>query len=247
MHTLKNIDQLPCEVRKLFLPFLEKFVALVSKDLSSLFIFGSATGSNYIAGHSDVNSVAVVQSITPALLCHILDLMKTVRSKRIKAPLVLTNEHIRSSLDVFPIEFLEMKDQYVTVYGYDCLKDMTIDDRHARLFCEQQIKGRLIHIRQEYVHSRGHRGNIELLMKESLNTLFPVFRTLLRMRQVPLVQDKCQILEKIKDLFHIDVDAMLLIWKDKKNDRRISGKDVHDVFGQYIIELENLANVVDQL
>ena len=41
--------------------------------------------------------------------------------------------------------------------------------------------------------------------------------------------------------------AMTLIWKDKKNDERISGRDVNEVFGQYIQELEALARAVDQL
>ena len=36
-------------------------------------------------------------------------------------------------------------------------------------------------------------------------------------------------------------------WQDKKNDRRISGRDVHEVFGEYVQELECLARAVDKL
>ncbi len=247
MTEFKNIEGLPEDVQTIFLPVLKKLVEAAGQEITSVFLYGSSTGKNFIPKASDVNSVVVVPAVSPQLLEKILQVMMSVRNKRVRAPLVLTEEHIRSSLDVFPIEFLEMKENYAVLYGNDLLKDIVVEDRHARLFCEQQIKGKLIRIRQAYLESRNNKGVLEVLLKESLNTLIPVFRTMLRLKKIQPPADKGQVLEKVADVFSIRMAAMILIWRDKKNDKRISGRDVREVFGDYIQELETLAKAVDQL
>ncbi len=247
MTEFKNIEGLPKEVQTIFLPVLKRIVGAAGQDVLSVFLYGSSTGKNFIPKVSDVNSVVVVRAAELQVLEKILNVIGTVRNKRVRAPLVLTEEHIRSSVDVFPIEFLEMKDNYTVLYGSDSLKDIVVEDRHARLFCEQQIKGKLIRIRQAYLESGSRKGALEILLKESLNTLIPVFRTLLRLKKIHPPADKGQVLEEIAKAFGTQTAAMTLIWQDKKNDRRISGRDVHEVFGEYIQELEQLARAVDQL
>lgn len=247
MTEFKNIEGLPQEARTIFLPVLRRMVEAAGQEITTVFLYGSSTGRNFIPKASDVNSVVVVRAVTPELLEKILRAIGRTRNKRVRAPLVLTEEHIRSSLDVFPVEFLEMKDNYTVLYGNDLLKDVVVEDRHARLFCEQQIKGKLIRIRQAYLERGSTKGALEILLKESLNTLIPVFRTLLRLKKVLPPMDKGMVLEKVSEIFGTATAAMTLIWQDKKNDRRISGRDVHEVFSEYIQELEHLAQAVDRL
>ncbi len=161
--------------------------------------------------------------------------------------MILTEAHIRSSLDVFPLEFSDMQDDYVVVYGEDILKGLCIEQEHARLFCEQQIKGKLIRIRQSYLEMGLRRSGIEQLLKVSLNSLIPVFRSLLRLKGSDIPVDHGQMLDEVQKTFGIKLDAMVAIWKDQRNDERIAGRDVREVFGQYIQQLEDLAKAVDQL
>ncbi len=247
MVELKNIQSLPAEARKLFLPFLQKLIGLIESEVLSAFVYGSATGKNFIPKVSDVNSVIVVKTVGPELLEKSLKAISSIRNRRIHAPLILTQAHIRSSLDVFPIEFIEMKDNYRILYGKDFLKDLVIEGRYIRLFCEQQIKGKLIRIRQGYLENNGKKGVVEILLKESLNTLIPIFRSLLRLKNIDSPLGKGAVLDKISETFGLSTAAMTLIWRDKKNDKRISGCDVHKVFGEHIQELEHLAEVVDRL
>ena len=247
MIQFQNTQALPDEVQKIFLPFLNKFLQATASDIISVFVYGSATGENFIPKSSDINFAVVTNEINLTFLQKSLQAMGFLRNKRIHAPLILTQAHILSSLDVFPIEFLEMKDNYVVVYGEDPLKDVVVQDTHVRLFCEQQIKGKLIRIHQAYIEDGNRASAVEALMKESLNTLIPVFRCLLRVKGIPVPLDKGDVLHKISEAFGVETSAMVSIWKDKKNDERILGRDVHEVFGQYIQELDRLAHVVDQL
>lgn len=244
---LKNIQHLPDEVKKLFIPFVNDFVALHQDDILSIFVYGSATGRNFIPKVSDINAVVVVKEISMDFLQRSLRVIASAKRKRIQAPLILTEEHILSSLDVFPIEFLDMKENYVLVYGRDVLDDLVIQGEHIRLFCEQQIKGKLIRIRQAYLEVGLRKKGVEAILKESLAALIPIFRRILSLKGLEAPLDKEELFQKMQEVFGIDTQVMAAIWRDKRNDERIGGKDVRDVFGCYITQLESLARAVDQL
>jgi len=99
-----NTEKLPPEVANKFIPYL-KLMSDIHKDhLISVFIYGSAAGKNYIPKISDINSVFVFKDLAFASLTDSLKIVSKGISKRIAAPLFLTKEHIKTSLDVFPGE-----------------------------------------------------------------------------------------------------------------------------------------------
>ena len=96
--------------------------------------------------------------------------------QRITAPLFLSRRHIETSADVFPVEFMEIKENNILLYGEDIWSDLKIDNRNIRLQCEEQIKGKLIRLRQAYLEIGLKKKGIEALLKESLYALMPIFR-----------------------------------------------------------------------
>ena len=247
MIPVKDSPEIPTQVRKVFDPFLKELTAVHKDNMVSVFLYGSAAGKNFVPGVSDINSVLVLRTVSLEALQKTLQPVARARRRRIQAPLIMTQEHIRSSLDVFPIEFLDMKEQYAVVYGEDVLKDIVIQDTHVRLFCEQQIKGRLIRIRQAYLEVGSKRRGVEALLKESLGSLFPVFRALIRWKGLSVPTRKEEVLKQLHEIFGVGTDTMSKIWKDRQNDERIDGRDVREIFGMYIKEVESLAQMVDKL
>lgn len=245
--TMINEQRIPKEVRDAYAPFLTQMIDLHGDNLISVFIYGSATGTNFIPKSSDINSVIVVKEISRDTLQKSLKPIAAVKRRRIEAPLILTRDHIQSSLDVFPIEFSDMKKNYVVVYGDDPLSEICIQGEHIRLFCEQQIKGKLIRIRQAYLEVGLRRRGIEMLMRESLNALMPVLRSLLRLKGAAVPADKGLLLTEIGTVFGMNVDVMSAIWNETKNNERVGGRSAREAFGDYIRRLEQLAEAVDQL
>jgi len=201
-------------------------------NLVSVFLYGSATGINFIPKVSDINSVIVVKDINLQLLQKILKPIAIAKRHRIEAPLIFTEEYIQSSLDVFPIEFLDMKENYVVLYGKDVLKDIDVKDSYIRLFCEQQIKGKLIRIRQAYLELGLNKKGLESLMKDSLTSLMAVFRSLIRLKKSDIPIDTEKLLSKIKDLFGIEVEVLLDIWRRKINNQHISSSQINRYFDE---------------
>jgi predicted nucleotidyltransferase len=242
-----RFDSVRQDVRKLIEPYLKNLLGLHGDNIISIVLYGSATGEDFSPKSSDVNLLVVFNELAFPQLNKSLKLISSGISRRIAAPLFLSRTHIETSKDAFPVEFLEIKENNILLYGEDVFKDMHIEQTHLRLFCEQQIKGKLIRLRQAYLEVGLKKKGIEALMKESLYGLMPIFRSLLRIKLITPPVAKEEILRKLADAFTLNKEVFIAILKDKKDDEKIAGQDVAVYFEKYIGEIKKLALGVDQL
>lgn len=246
MEPLK-LDLVRQEVKKKIEPYLQRLLEIHGDNIISIVLYGSATGDDFSPKSSDVNLLVVFKELDFLQLHKSLKLISGGIQKKIAAPLFLSSTHVETSKDVFPVEFLEIQENNKVLYGQDLFKDMQIEQKHIRLFCEQQIKGKLIRLRQAYMEVGLKKKGIEALMKESLYGLMPIFRALLRLRRLEPLVYKEGIIGQLADSFSLNRDVFIAILKDKKNDEKIAGQDVTVYFEKYIGEIKKLAIAVDQL
>ena len=247
MAELKNLEKLPPEVKPVVAGYLENMLQLHLGNISSIIIYGSAAGRDFVRGKSNINILVIFDRLTPADLRKSLRLIAKGSKKMIIAPLFLTREHMVTSTDVFPVEFLEKKENHILVYGEDILPLLEIDSKNIRRQCEYQLKGKLIRIRQAYLEIGLKPKGMEALLKESFKSLVPIFRNLLRLKgRVPPVE-KEEIIRQLAAEFNIDQHTFLAILRDKSNDEKIASQDVEVFLEKYIEEIQKLAAIVDKL
>ena len=242
-----NKEKLHIEVQKKIIPYLTEMIDIHGDNLISAFVTGSSAGENYIPKISDINSVIVFKDLNFNVMQNSLKIISKGISKKIAAPLFLTKEYINDSLDVFPIEFLDMKEKHVLLYGDDILATLDVKGEHIRLFCEQQIKGKLIRIRQAYLEVGLKKKGQESLLKESLNSLIPIFRNLIRLKREKPLTDKSEIIKQLCQIFGLAEDVFLPIYKDTANDEKIANQEVIIFLEKYLIQIEKLSKMVDKL
>ncbi len=245
--TIINTEKLPEDVQKKFIPYLNAIRKMHADTLISAAVYGSAAGKNYIPKVSDINSVFVFSSLSFTTFKNSLRIISSGIFKKIAAPLFLTKDYIESSLDVFPIEFLDMKENHILLYGEDILSNLKIEGRHIRLFCEQQIKGKLIRIRQAYLEVGLKNKGVEALLKESLSSLIPVFRNLIRLKGKQPPTDKEAIIRQLCQIFKLEENVLLPIYRDTSNDEKIAGQEVVVFLEKYLDQLKKLSLEVDRL
>ena len=107
---LINVEKLPAEVQHFLIPYLKDLINIHKDNLICVFIYGSATGKSYWHKISNINSGLILKRLDAPALTASLKIISQGLSHKIIAPLFLTKEYIQSSLDVFPIEFFEMKE-----------------------------------------------------------------------------------------------------------------------------------------
>ncbi|MBU1887858.1 MAG: hypothetical protein KKB46_01485 [Candidatus Omnitrophica bacterium] len=242
-----RLDTLRQDIRKILEPYLLKLLELHKDNIVSIILYGSATGKFYVPKQSDINLMVVLNSLRFKELRSSLRLVDQGIRKKITAPLLLSLEHIETSKDVFPIEFLEIKENNVLLFGKDLFREMVIDLKYIRLFCERELKGKLIRLREAYLEVGLKRKGMEALLKESLNSLIPIFRGLIRLKGQQPDVDKFNVLNAVSELYGLDKDILSSILKDKMNDEKIAGQAVEVFFEKYLDEIKKLALTVDKL
>ena len=247
MQNLMNLDELPPQVKERFVPYLRELIELHGDKIICVSIYGSAAGRNYIHKVSDINSVVVFQDLDFSIFKKSLKVVSRGLKSKITPPLFLTKKYIESSWDVFPIEFLDMKENHVLIYGEDILTTLEINSRDLRLFCEQELKGKLIRIRQAYLEIGLNKRHIKTILRESLDSLMPVFRNLIRLKNKKPHVDKEKILYELAEEFHLNVDVFIPIYHDKAHKKKIAHTDTEALLEKYIAELQRLSFLVDEL
>lgn len=245
MGELINIDKFNEGARKTIRPYCQKMLEIHGDNVKSISIYGSAVGEDFIQGKSNINVLVVMERIDPPDLKKSLKLVASGRKKGIVAPLFLTMEHIRTSTDVFPIEFLEMKENYRLIYGEDILEDLSINPANIRLQCEQQIKGGLIRLYQVYLEIGIKEKKTKELMINSLGSLMPVFRNVLRLKGNDVPINKSGIISALSEVFSLNGELLQNILKLKMGGKVDSG--IEAMFGDYLEEIEKLGIEVDRM
>lgn len=93
-------------------------------------------------------------------------------------PRLLTPALIRNSLDVFPIEMLELSQRRRVLHGRDPFVDLHVAPAALRMQCEREIREKLMRLREAYVEHHDERA-LRGLLAASLATFTRIFRACL--------------------------------------------------------------------
>ena len=239
MEDLK-LSNVPLQAQKVIEPFFLDILSHNKEDIVSLYIIGSAVTKDFHPKYSDINTLIVVKETKVPFFDFIATLGKRYGKKRIRAPLIMTKDYINRSLEVFPLEFLEMKLIHQLVYGDDVLKDIKIERTDIRLQCERELKGKLQHLCQGYIKVMGSKTKLTDLFVGSLSGYFPIFRGILFLYDQKIPKDKGNVLYALNECCNVDLDVFKRILD-------IRSKNIYPPFEILKDIFENLYRVLDAI
>ncbi|HMK61108.1 MAG TPA: hypothetical protein VK452_08180 [Dissulfurispiraceae bacterium] len=227
-------------------PFFDEILACCPEKVNSLYVTGSAVTSDFIPKTSDLNSLIVLEDLHFDFFKFIAPLGKKYKSKGISAPLVMTPAYINDSLDVFPVEFLDLRTIHKTAWGADIIKDIEISNGLLRLQCEREIKTRLIGLWNGYIASMGETEKISHLLYRSVRGCIPLFRAIIYLmgKQPPIV--KTDVIGAIKAATGVDGETFIRILALRDNPI----KDTNELLillERYYGNLDSVARIVNAL
>ncbi|KPJ58765.1 MAG: hypothetical protein AMJ42_02680 [Deltaproteobacteria bacterium DG_8] len=167
--------------------------------------------------------------------------------RKVSTPLFLTKSYVATSLDSFPIEFLNMQKSYQLVFGEDILKELPFNKNHLRLQCERELKGKLLQLRQVYLESRGKTKNLKLIIENSLTAFISIFQALLYLKDKDIPAERRKVISLISQEMGVDEQIFLNLLKVKEGTVKLSAEALNVLFEDYIKEVRRLSYSVDQL
>jgi len=159
--------------------YAELITEIAGERIRSLTLFGDIASGTFDAKRQPVRSVFVLDSFELSILRRLAECGGRLSRKGVAAPLVMTPAYIDRSRDTFPLEFIEIKQQHVTVLGADLFEPLTFKDADVRLQCEREIKTILLGLRQAVLESGGRESELEWLEQGACDALLRTFRGVL--------------------------------------------------------------------
>jgi hypothetical protein len=245
---VENLDfkGLPSMAANKIRPFFEEVMQCCPEKVHSVYVTGSAVTPDFRESTSDVNSLIVLNDLHFEFFKFLAPLGKKFKSKGIAAPLVMTPSYIQDSLDVFPMEFLELRLIHKTALGPDIVQNLEIDPVLLRLQCEREIKTRLIGLWNGYISSTGETDMIAQLLYRSIKGCMPLFRSIVfLLGKLPPIK-KMDVIGAISDNTGIDKDVLIkaLLLKESPIKNR---EELLSLFERYYGNLETVAGIVNAL
>lgn len=239
--------KIPDKPQDVFVPLTQDYQKAFGNDLVSLAIYGSAAGGYYVKGKSDINLLVI---LTPEGINRLEDALDTVqnwRKRNVAVPWVMTRKFIESSLDAYPIEFLNLKYNHILIHGEDILQRLDFKPENLRLQIEKELKGKLVLLREAYLETGGKAKLLQEIIARSITAFISIFKALLYLRQGSIPASRKETIKELAKIFTFDSNIFLKCVDIKEAIDSLSKEEVADIFKKYVREVENICDLVDAM
>ena len=238
---------LPSDVRETLRSYLTDVTDLFGPLLEAVILYGSAARGDYMPGRSNINVLLLLAKHDLEALQRYAKQHRRWSREQIVVPLFLTEDEVRSSADLFPLEYLEIKEQHVLLAGRDPFPALAIDVRNLLAECEQEIRGNLLRLRQRFVEGSGKPEAAAILLPLSLTALLPSLRGLLRLLKIPAPGKAEALIADLHAGLGVDPVTFQDVLQLKRGLISPGPFETPRLFERYVSSLQTLVERVEQL
>lgn len=227
--------------------WLEPVRGALGAEFLAAYIHGSALTQGFDERRSRINVLVVARSLN-------LDVLDAVRLKLPEdrkpphvTPLFLTQRQIEKSLDVFPIEWIDIKERHLLIEGHDVLGGYEVPRSNLRLQLEQELREKLITLRQAYLANAKHPDLLENVLRAAASSFATLCRSLLRLRGESPPAHTPQVIERVADVFGLQAEGLLAAHLVRQAEHHHKGSELLSLYRKFLVEVERLVNAIDEM
>ena len=217
-------------------------------NLASVVVYGSAAAGDHIELRSDYNLLIALKRITPEDLRLAQAPMREWQRLGHPLPVYFTLEELSDAADVFPIEFHQMANARIVLYGKDPFEFVRLSDTNLRHQTEYELRSKLIQLRRLYIPASVAVDKLCDLMSDSLASFAALFRAVLLLhgQEAPVAKPDC--VRATVQLLKLDAEPFERIFGFRATGTLpATEKETNDIFAAYLAQVEQVIEVVDEL
>ncbi len=232
---------------KLLIELVEKLRAAAGDRLVSVILYGSAATKAGPDQFSDLNVLCVLKQVTPQELADSEPVMRWWREKKNPAPLLLSEEEVKTSTDCFPIEFHDIRERHKVLHGADVVADLEIDYSFYRAEVEHELRAKVLRLRQKAAGVLSEKDVLLRLMADSISTFCVLFRHGLLLSGEEAQFDKREIVNACRNKFGIDASPFLTLLDVREE--KVKARDLQPtaLFREYLKQIQVVVDAVDRM
>jgi hypothetical protein len=216
-------------------------------EFLAAYLHGSALTQGFDERRSRVNVLVVSRSLNLDVLDALRNAIPEDRKPPHVSPLFLTQRQVEHSLDVFPIEWLDIKERHLLIEGQDVLGAYDVPRSNLRLQLEQELREKLIGLRQAYLANVKRPEALEEVLRVAASSFATLCRALLRLRGEPPPAYAPQVIERVADLFGLQAEGLLAAHLVRHGERSFKTPEIMAHYRRYLVEVERLVNAIDEM
>lgn len=221
--------------------------AALGQEFIAAYITGSALTQGFDEHVSSVNLLVVVRSLNLDVLDALRNSVPRDKKPPHLQPLFVTTRQVEKSLDVFPIEWIDIQESHLLIEGQDVLSGFVVPRGNLRLQLEHDLRGRLLGLRQAYVAAGHHPERLAEVLAAGASGFTTLCRTLLRLQGEVPPAEAPKVIERVADVFGVGAEGLLAAHLVRYGGARPKGDAVVGLYRKFLVEVERLVNAIDEM
>ena len=245
--TERVIEGLPDDTQKLLQTYVKDVKGVFGEQLEGMLLYGSAVRGEFLPGRSNLNILLLVSSYDSAVLKQYSALHRHWSKEQIVVPLFMTEEELRMSAAVFPLEFLEIQEQHRVLGGRDPFIGFHVKTDRLREAVVQGLTSHVLRLRQRYAEGGGSDDATLILLPLSITSTLPLLRGVQRLLGRPVLSHSDAVIKDVAEQLKLDLQGLLDAWLLKRGQISPGPREVPRFFDRYLQAATLLTRAVEQL
>ncbi len=230
-----------------FEELVTRLLTAQGNNLISVIAHGSAIAAPGNTKKSDYQVLVVTRHLGAEDLRHLRPAVHWWTSTGYSLPVFFTQTEFNDSLDVFPIEFRQMKRAYRVLFGQDLLGEAEVSSANLRLEIEYELRGKLLRLRSLSLPAGQTSRELMKLMLESVVSFVRFMRPVLELRGQEPPLGRLATVKQVGETLGVDTAPLVRILQLREEPKELLEVEIQDLFASYLHCLEQVIAAVDKL
>jgi predicted nucleotidyltransferase len=232
----------------------EKFADLSARlreaegeNLLAVIVYGSALAVPGGAKRSDYEWLIVLRRFNAVDLRRVGPVIHALVEAGYALPSFFSERELRDSLDVFPIEFRQMKRTYEVVYGQDVLANLEASPANLRRQVEYELRAKMLRLRSLFLPASQSPERLQRLMTDSVGSFVHVLRPILELLGEDPPVERRAAAARVGERLGVDLAPILRILTLRDEPVSLLEVEIQDLFSAYLDCLGAVIEAIDKL
>jgi predicted nucleotidyltransferase len=230
-----GISFLTEEIRKVF-----------NDDLVAFMLYGSILTRDYIRERSDINSLIILKRYDLDKIKTMSGIIRRAPLPRLVRPLLFTKDELKASMELFPLEFLDIGETHLVLTGEDCFSKNPVPVRNLRLLCERELRSRFHEMKDFFPGPAFNIRALNEFLINSFNPLLVIIKNILRIENRTLSGTRAEILQTAAEWLELNPYPFRQILLMKQGILKPGRTLALEIFRFLFTEVQKLLAVTDQ-
>lgn len=228
---------------------VDDLIAAHGENLASVTLYGSTAIEEASAEGAQHNVLIVLRRIALADLRSSVEELRAWAKSGQPMPVYFSLDELQRAADVFPIEFLQMKNARQVLHGSDPMELVETSDANLRHQLEYELRTKFLQLRRLYFPAANSPDKLSALMVDSLSSFAALFRAVLMLmgKEVPVA--KREAIHAAADLFNLEsapFDRILELGNARAKPK-LNEREANEMFAAYLTQIERVVDAVDRI